>query len=97
MLVQILHYQCPAWLHALQEVPLWPVPDSPVFQAFELRLVQNLHVRAVSELLPIGLPLFIIYLYFNSITLRPLPLLNKINLNKMSFIFLFSSFNFTTF
>ena len=78
MLVQILHYQCPAWLHALQEVPHWPVPDSPVFQAFELRLVQNLHVRAVSELLPIGLPLFDYLFIFNSITLRPLPLLNKI-------------------
>ena len=75
MLVQILHYQCPAWLHALQEVPHWPVPDSPVFQAFELRLVQNLHVRAVSEHLPIGLPLFdylfILQLYYFETTTTP--------------------------
>ena len=75
MLVQVLHYQCPAWLHALQEVPLWPVPDFPVFQAFELRLVQNLHVCAVSEFLPIELPLFdylfIFKLYYFKTTTTP--------------------------
>ena len=72
MLVQILHYQCPVWLHALQEVPHWPVPDFPVSQVFDLRLVQSFHVREFSEQIPSWFPLYYNYSFiiFETTTTR---------------------------